>query len=240
MERYAPEMKASIDAGRPVVGYGRNLDVGVCYGYEDGGKTFLWRDYHQGRKIVHLPAEKTGPLLMFLERHVEPPSDRDRLLQSLRIAVGNWGREAQPKEEGYYYLYGQDAMEAWRRDLGDHDSFTEEQHKSLFFVSWWNFGALADARAQAATFLMALAPALEGESREAVEKAAAVYGREAGMLAGAFREKNAFLGPWSGKGIGDWTPEVRQREQEMLAEAQSLEAQARRTQGKEKVKCCRM
>ncbi len=33
----------------------------------------------------------------------------------------------------------------------------------------------------------------------------------------------ALFGPWSGKGFGGWTPAVREREQQILAEALGLE-----------------
>jgi hypothetical protein len=38
-------------------------------------------------------------------------------------------------------------------------------------------------------------------------------------------EKAVFLGPWSGKTIADWTPQVRQREIQILTEAKRLDAE---------------
>lgn len=38
--------------------------------------------------------------------------------------------------------------------------------------------------------------------------------------------KEAFLGPWTGKSIADWTPEVRQQEIDLLNSACEIEKEA--------------
>src|SRR5688572_22275293 len=53
--QYAPRVKQSIDAGRPVLAYSDNLDMAVIYGYADDGKTVHFRDYFKGDKPHVLP-----------------------------------------------------------------------------------------------------------------------------------------------------------------------------------------
>ena len=58
------------------------------------------------------------------------------------------------------------------------------------------------------------------------ERAAAVYKQESELLAATFGAKEAFLGPWTGKKIADWTPAVREKEIQTLAKALKLETRA--------------
>ena len=45
-------------------------------------------------------------------------------------------------------------------------------------------------------------------------------------LAATFGAKEAFLGPWTGKKIADWTPAVREKEMQTLAKVLELETRA--------------
>ena len=67
---------------------------------------------------------------------------------------------------------------------------------------------------------------LAGEARSAVGRAAALYEKEAALLARSYDKKDVFIGPWTGKKFEDWTPAVRAREREILGEALGLEAKA--------------
>jgi len=228
MEQFAAEMTASIDAGLPIVGYANaGLNCGVAYGYEDGGKTFLWRDYFKGDQEYKVPATDTGPWLMFLADYRQPPSEHDKLVTSLKIAAANWRRPAADPGGGkYYYLWGEQATNAWMQDLADAGSFTEEQQKSLFFANWWCFEAYVYARCRAAAFLSDNAKALQGDSAKAVEQAAAIYQKQSKLLLDGFWSKEVFIGPWTGKKQADWTPEMRAREQKLLADALELDRAA--------------
>jgi hypothetical protein len=230
MERFAEDMVRSIDAGLPVVGYPDDMNVAVVSGYagDASDRTFLWQGYHWP-EVHELPATKTGPWLMLLKEHGRPLSRREALIQAL--TTPNWRRKFLPswKPEGppARYLYGDDALATWSNDIAGAEKFTVEQRKSLFFVSWWCFTSLADARRQAASFCKSHADQFQGEGRKALVGAAAVYQKEAQMLGEVFGAKNAFLGPWSGKKFEDWTPGVRKREQEILARVRQLDAQAK-------------
>jgi len=150
MNYAAPALRESIEDGRPVVGYPDSvLDVGVAYGYEEaeGRTTFLWNAY--GRSGLRVPAEKVGPWLMFLRTRGKPMGPRAALMQAL--TTPNWRRKRldpfQPKPgQDAAYLYGFDALRQWRNDIGQAEEFPPEQRKNLFFVSWWCFDCLVDAR----------------------------------------------------------------------------------------------
>lgn len=225
MERYKADIVASIDAGKPVPAYPGGLNVGVIFGYEDGGKTFLIRDYFKGDEVLRQPAEKIGPMLIILQERGEALSRRGALIQAMRIAVTNWSRAVVRGEKGGYY-YGDEAMARWIEDLAGHDKWDEEQRKGLFFANWWNYEALADARKSAAEFLGARTDVLSGPAADAVKRAAETYAKEAKLLGPVCDKRGVFFGPWSGKKQEDWTAAVRQREQAVLAEARKLEASA--------------
>jgi hypothetical protein len=125
------------------------------------------------------------------------------------------------------YLYGPEALSQWRGDIGQAEEFPLEQRKSLFFVGWWCFDCLVDARRSAARFLNDHAGELGDQARPALAQAAGAYAALVQRAsAEAFERRGAFLGPWSGKQFEDWTPQTRQREQDLLAEIEALDRQA--------------
>lgn len=230
MGRYADQLAAAIDSGMPVVGYPDkdDLNVAVAYGYEGSGagRKFLWRTYWSGDEGKAVPVADTGPWVMIPVEFGGAPDARRRLIETLSIAVRNWRRDGSESGSGYRYAWGERALEAWRDDLRRAEEFTEEQRKGLFFANWWNFEAWQDARARASAFLKDEADHVGPEAREALLQAAELYAQEAALLQAQLGRQEAFLGPWSGKGFADWTPAVREREQQILAEALGLEREA--------------
>jgi hypothetical protein len=225
MDRHASEIVSSIDAGLPVLAYEPRLNVDVIYGYQDGGQTLLMRDYFRGPEPLVLPPRELGFLAIFLGEHRAGLSAHDGLIEGLKIAATNWRRGSAPAERGKYW-HGDAAYAKWIDDSRDVSPLTKEERDLLFFVGHWNFCSLADARAAAAAFLKENAPLLSDEARGAVLRAAALYETEGELLGRAFRDKDAFLGMWSGKTIGDWTDAVRARERQILSEARATEADA--------------
>ena len=225
MERFTDDIVADVNAGRPVLVYPPSLDVAVAYGYRDAGKTLLLRDYHKGEKETSLPTKKLDFLLIFLGEHMEPLSPQEALVKALKIAITNWNRKIGHEGPGDYW-YGKAALKTWSDDIARADTLSDEDRKSLFFVNWLNFNTVADARATAVTFLQEGAAILESDAASALQRAAKLYQQEGKFLGSVFGKKDAFLGPWSGKSIKDWSPDVRAREQEILAEAQKIENQA--------------
>jgi hypothetical protein len=225
-------LRESIDAGRPVVGYpDADLNVGVCYGYEEqnGDFTgFLWNRY--GKDAVAIPADKLGPWQLILHR-AAPPQDRTASLRRA-LTTPNWRRDHSPywkskPQVDAVYLYGARGLKQWREDLDLVDQLTDGQRGQLFFVSWWCLDCLVDARHAAAKFLNDRAQECEGDLRAALVQAAAIHGQLAQSLSDAsFKKHEAFLGPWTGKKVDDWTVDVRKREQALLTEVEEGDRRA--------------
>ena len=229
MERFATAIKESIDAGLPVVGYpDKDLNVAVAYGYEetDSDAVFLWNAYN--RSELRVSAKKVGPWLLFLTDRVQPLEPMTALRKAL--TTPNWRRSrmnANRPNQDASYLYGRGAIEQWRKDIGQADEFSPEQRSKLFFVSYWCFDSLIDARRAASRFLNEQAGKMDDEARSALAETARIYGNLAQLGAAVcFQEKAAFWGPGTGKTLEDWTPEIRKREQEILAEIEAMDSQA--------------
>ena len=100
-------------------------------------------------------------------------------------------------------------------------------HRSIDFLpNWWTFDSLVDARVAAAQFLRAAAPEFAADARGHLLKAADIYDQFVKSTAICFENKDAFLGPWTGKSLADWTPENRAREVAILTSARTLDEQA--------------
>ena len=225
VEQSIPLILESINAGKPVLAYSDNLDVGVVYGYTDDGKTLLFRDYHKGPAIHELPASSIGWLWIPLGEYGEPLDPREAVMESLRTAVRHWTRGEAHAGPGVYW-YGRAAFDAWRKDIADAGTFTDDDRGKLFFVSWWNSNTLVDARRAGVVYLRERTSLLDRPLRDAVSRAAALYEDECRILGEAIDAKDAFLGPWSVKGAQDWSDAVRACEVEVLTQCAQLEDRA--------------
>ena len=231
MEDRAKDIAASIDAGKPVPAYvsPQNLNVGVIYGYQDGGKKWLMRDYFAKDGTTLVPVEKLGPMI-FVPGEFKPALPRRQaVLEALKMAAKHWGRGRGPEENGKY-LYGKAALEQWSKDLALPDdaaaNLNAQEKGSLFFATWWVFSQWHDAREAAVGFLGAAAEEVGGSAGEALKQAKQQYEKEVKLLTSEGEGRDAFLGPWNAGKVENWTPELRKREQEILAEAARLEAAA--------------
>lgn len=231
MAKFKPDVVRSIDAGLPALVYGKTLDVGVVYGYESGGDVLLVRDYFEGDKPTSVPIKDVKRMLAFLADKHEAPARRDCVLAGLRMASDDWGRAAAAEGTSPFgkgsYLFGDQAYASWIESLRNADALPEDRRKSLFSASWWTMCTLVDARQTAVRYLKASAGELDGPANEAVLAAAAIYEGAAGPAAAAiFMEKSAFLGPWSGRSIADWTAAVREREIDILTKFREADREA--------------
>jgi RNA polymerase sigma-70 factor (ECF subfamily) len=222
MGRFAPDVAAAIDAGKAVLVYAADLNVGVAYGYDEGGKQVLMWDYGKGDEPAAVPLAKLGPMLIFLDEHVDPLPRRDAVLEGLKIAVKNWSRDPVKAPRGKYH-YGRGALDAWSEDIARAGTFTDEDRAGMFHPNWWNFTSLEDARWSAVKFLTDGADVLAGDAARAVRRAAALYRQEAELLTATLEARDAFL---VGRKVEDWTEGVRRREQEILAEVRQIESDA--------------
>ena len=224
IEKLSPEIRASIDAGKPIAAYDDSLDMAVLYGYDERGKTFLFRDYHKGEAPHELPASKVGWLWIFLGEHSDPPTPLQATVEAMRMAVHNYNREKGREGPGEYW-YGCAAFDAWSRDLADVDSLTEEQRKKLLFVSWWNFQAMVNARKNAVAFLRERAELFAGAARDHLAHAAQSYQQEVDYFASPeCARTDCFLDPGSENTMEKWTSDVRERERTVLSRARQIES----------------
>lgn len=223
MERFAPDITASIDKGIPVLGYDEHNNVSVICGYEDEGRTILMRDYFRGDQTSRIEANKLQPFLLFLTDYIGAASRKDVLKMALDLAVENfsWADPVpHPNQLGKYH-YGKYAFSKWADDIAHYDDYTREEREKLFFVSWWNLDCLYDARVAAETFLRRNLDLAD------LAGTADLYLEEVKVLhQNSVEYKEAFLGPWTGKSIDDWTPDVRQREIDLLGRICEIETQA--------------
>ncbi len=210
IEEFVPEILASISEGKPILSYGSAMDMCVIHGYEDGGKTLLMHDYMQAEDTVRMKPSDIPAFLIFLGEHGKQPTPREVLVEGLRTAVKNFRREPYCESQKGRYLFGGEALGGWAEDIGLHDELSDEQRPNLFLVSCWCFSSLIDARTAAVRFLR----------ENGVDAAAERYQREVDLLG----NKDAFL--VSGKTVADWTPEVRERERKLLAQAREIEGEA--------------
>jgi len=218
--QYAGRVKQQIDDGWPVLAYGDTFDMGVIYGYADDGKTVFFRDYFKGEKPQVLELAKTKGLIAFFDQPADVATPVERATIAIRNAVADWKHPADPTnnpKSGGAYHFGDAAYAKWIDDLTT-DKLTDADRKDMFQPSWWTFCVLADARQQASKYLQRIALLFDGEAKASLRRAADLYTESARLSGQAYQNKDAFLGPWSGKKIEDWTPEVRRREAQMLDE----------------------
>ena len=222
---FAEAIAAEIRAGRPLLAYKPQLNIGVIFGFEDEGRTLLMRDYMTDEPMQRLPIDKLGPFLCFLGSQHAPIGLRDAILVALDRAVENWHRSHATAAAGRYW-YGRAALHKWHEDILQAEPLDTDTRKLLFFVNWWNFDSLADARAAAERFLRRNAGFFLGRPHRHLLLAADLFAEEARILRRTLSEKQSFLGPWTGKGFDQWTAVVRTRECETLAHVLSLETEA--------------
>jgi len=192
----------------------------VVFGYEDRGKILLLRDYFKPDEPLRLPPAKLGFLILLLGEHGDGMSRREAAIEGLKMAVHNWRRERAKSGPGEYW-YGDAALARWIEDLGEVDTFTEDEKKSLFFTSWWNCDQMRDARHAAASFLRDSAALLGEGAREPLQRAAALYEQEAAILDAAVTNGDAFP-----EDSGHRSAEMHRREQQVLTQAREMSAAA--------------
>ena len=224
-DEFAATIAREIREGRPVLAYEPQLNVAVIFGFEDEGRIVLARDYVTDTPVSRIPIEKLGPFLCLLGRRRGRTDTRMAVLDGLNQGVANWHRSHAPAAAGRYW-YGRAALLKWREDLQHADSLDTEARRLLFFVNWWAFDALADARAAAERFLRRNSEYFLGRQHRHLVQSADLFGEEARLLRRTLAEKQAFLGPWTGKSAEHWTALVRERETGVIAHLLAFETEA--------------
>jgi hypothetical protein len=207
----AADIIRSLDAGKPVLAYDSGLNMGVVYGYDDGGRRLKLKGYGTAGDVE---AAKLGWMWVLLGDYRGAPPREESGIRGLKTALTNFHRVTGQQGPGEYW-YGKAAFEHWIGDLSSIQTLSEQQRQKLFFVSWWNFTSLADARRAAVEFVARYAPATK-----------AAFAEEADLFDSVVRSKDAFLGPWTGKKFEDWTDSIRHRECDVLTRALEIEQRA--------------
>lgn len=221
-------MVEEIEAGRPILAYGKRFDMAVVYGYEDAGQTLVLSDYWSDGRPVVMPADQIKGVAAWLLETTDPLPRRDAVLAGLRLAVKRWnqGTEDTPYTPTTRYHYGPRAYREWIADLGRADTLTDEQRGNLYFLNGWNYSALhITRRDHAAAYLRQNARHLPEAARGHADAAAAVYEQAAAYL-GRWDPADARFGYVKEKPVASWTPEVRASEIGWLNGLAALDAAA--------------
>jgi hypothetical protein len=228
----------SIDAGRPVPVVDRHLNSVVAYGYRNAGEVLLLKTLADGTYECPLSGLGQSPSLAHILKGPEaPPPFPEVFRDTVREAAERWYRvqaEFIPKK----LKNGQAALQAWIHGLELHETLAAKVDPGrLLFYHLWAYKHLYDARRAAARFLhkhAATYPTAQG----ALLKAAGLYQQEADLLGAAYDDPSTYLGSFEdlkmcigSSGYEDtdattWTPEMRQRERQMLEGALALERAA--------------
>lgn len=225
------QIVASIDAGRPVLGYvrGSEWDMGLVYGYEDGGQRLLVQDYYfkgEGPNVV--AATEVHGLIALLDRKTTALDSHAALVEGLQRSIAFWQKgtidlqEVKPWDQaGRCFLHcGSDAYRQWREDLAAAGNLTKEQLGGLCHHNRWIGCSLGDGRRAASVALAKLAPVLRQEkARMELLAAGDLYSRVSELYARK-------LVPCLADSTEQFTPEVRETAIGVLRELEQLDAQA--------------
>ena len=103
----------------------------------------------------------------------------------------------------------------------------EELESSIISAQQGSLEACHAFKQWAEEFLRNHLDVVSGNAQDALARVITIYREEIDLLAPpSFERKEVFFGPWSGKSITDWTPEVRKQEQELLLKAMEIETRA--------------
>ena len=214
-------IRASVDAGVPVLCYGRNLDMSLIFGYQIIGEGLIIKDYHNSpSEDFILPASKIGPMLVILKPgQGTPVPDKIWLEKTLEFAIENYENGDDGEDgRGKYYL-GRAALNLWIEDLETWSEFEPRKQQEMFQPHWWVFNCLFDARSAGEKYLRLELEKMGSDPygiTQDLQVLIELVGKENKILVSAFKNRNAFLGPWSKKGIEDWSDDVRAREISIL------------------------
>jgi hypothetical protein len=228
----------SIDAGRPVPVVDRHLNSVVAYGYEEGGEVLLIQSLGDGDYACPLSELGQKPSLAHILKGPGqlPPFPRT-FRELVSDAAERWYQEGSEFIPGRL-KNGQAALRAWLRGLERHDELaTVVDPGKLLFYHLWAYKHLWDARRAAASFLREHA-AVFPAARDSLIEVARHYQEEAGLLGAAYDDASTYIGSFDDLGncVGasgyedtdatQWTPEMRLRERQILAQCLDLERAA--------------
>lgn len=219
---------AEIDAGRPMLAYAIKHDVSLVYGYEDGGRRVLVRDYWATDDPHVMLIEDVTAITGWLTEVNDPAPRGAAFRAGLNLAVKRWHEPTQPSDhspEPYYY-YGPRAYRQWIGDLQRAAELTDKQRDNLYFLNGWTYCTLWSTRHDhAGNYLRDNARHLPADAAPHLEAAAACYGRAAERL-GPWDPADLAFGFVKQKPADGWTAETRRREIALLQDLLTLDTEA--------------
>ncbi|MBB6429430.1 hypothetical protein [Algisphaera agarilytica] len=219
---------AEVDAGRPILAYGKKHDLGVIYGYEDAGQTVVLSDYWSEGKPVVMPTAEIKGVTAWLTNVVEPLPRGEAVAEGVRLTSRRWaqGTEDTPYAPPMRYYYGPQAYAEWLADLHRADTLTDEQRGNLYFLNGWNYSSLhMTRRDHAAQYIREQSRHLPEAAQAHASDAAGVYERLAQYL-GKWDPTDDQFGFVKQKPVTSWTAEVRAAEIGWLEGIAALESEA--------------
>ncbi len=221
------KIKDSIDEGFPVLAYVSTLDVGVVFGYEQGGKVLLARDYHCKEPVLKWPSEKIGPMQIYLVYGGKSGTWAEDFEDSLGLAIRNYKRgRGDGGVPGRTYLYGDLAFDYWIKDIERFEDFSRSEKATFLFVSAFAHKSLLDARRSAVKYLTEHATSLGPAARPRLLKAREHYEYEVDWHLASGTKGAARLASWEAGGPAAFPATVRKQQVSALAAIQKLERQA--------------
>jgi hypothetical protein len=222
-----PRIQASIDAGVPVLCYGKNMDVSVVYGYVKNSDDLILMDYCGiGDQETVMSVSQIGPLVICFGEKTAPCEGSEWLKRALLAAVENWENKGlESKKPGKYFL-GERAILKWIEDLEMWENMDIKHRREMFHPHWWTFSCLYDARRAAVSFLKDQIEKDESKLANELKPIADIYQKEECLLSRTFQKKDLFLGPWTGRQFEEWDSQVRFGEVKTFREFLILEDQA--------------
>ena len=226
-EEDLPQIQASIDAGMPVMCYGKIMDVSVVYGYIEDSCDLLLMDYHgKPGEGTLVSASQIGPMMIFFGAKADHYAADTWFERALFTAIENFENKGfKSKTPGMYYL-GEAAINRWIADLNEWEGMNSKHRVERFHPHWWTFSCLYDARLAATEFFKSEISKRDPVESSRLNSIAEVYQEQVRLLGRTFAKKDVFLGPWTGRKFEDWDSQVRKDEAVVLCEFLELEKKA--------------
>ncbi len=210
----------SIDEKMPVIAIDL-IEVpewGLIVGYQGGGKELFVRDYFD-RRQGYDNATKFPWVVVTLSQKEGAIDDAENFKKSLEIAQELYETETY---ESYYSGIG--ALEYWIKRLKEDDfaALDEEQFENVVLSNAWIYSRLADDRMFGAEYLKSFASKFP-QVKDNIVKLASLYESINELMTA---EEMVAPYPMQIEKREDWTPEMRNKELEILAKVLEKEKEA--------------
>jgi hypothetical protein len=210
----------SIDEKMPVIAIDL-IEVpewGLIVGHQKGGEELIVRDYFDRRQSYD-NATKFPWVVVTLSQKEGAIDDAENFKKSLEIA-----QELYETETYESYYSGITALEYWIKRLKEDDfaALDDEKFEEVVLSNAWIFSRLADDRMFGAEYLKSFAPKFP-QVKDNIVKLASLYESINELMT---TEEMIAPYPMQIEKRDDWTPEMRNKELEILAKVLEKEKEA--------------